>query len=138
MSSQPTSPGPLPGSSQQQQSESNGPPSSSPHSTADSAVHIDETKDRVDADSSFQSNTSERHPKGKRKRTAYVARTPRGLAEGGARRTITNQWPLCRSAKDKAILEAAYNANPKPDKAARLDIVKRVSLNEKEVQVRVL
>lgn len=43
---------------------------------------------------------------------------------------------LVRSAKDKAILEAAYNANPKPDKAARLDIVKRVSLNEKEVQVR--
>lgn len=40
------------------------------------------------------------------------------------------------SAKDKAILESAYNANPKPDKAARLDIVKRVSLNEKEVQVR--
>lgn len=44
---------------------------------------------------------------------------------------------LRSSAKDKAILEAAYNANPKPDKAARLDIVKRVSLNEKEVQVRI-
>lgn len=43
---------------------------------------------------------------------------------------------LPTSAKDKAILEAAYNANPKPDKAARLDIVQRVSLNEKEVQVR--
>lgn len=40
----------------------------------------------------------------------------------------------CRT-QDKAILESAYNANPKPDKAARLDIVKRVSLNEKEVQV---
>jgi len=39
------------------------------------------------------------------------------------------------SAKDKAILEAAYKANPKPDKAARLEIVERVSLNEKEVQV---
>lgn len=38
-------------------------------------------------------------------------------------------------AKDKAILEAAYTANPKPDKAARLDLVSRVSLNEKEVQV---
>ncbi|KAK3984350.1 pah4 homeobox protein encoded by the pah4 protein [Cladorrhinum sp. PSN332] len=50
----------------------------------------------------------ERHPKGKRKRTA---------------------------AKDKSILEAAYNANPKPDKAARLEIVRRVSLNEKEVQI---
>ncbi|KZL88145.1 homeobox transcription factor, partial [Colletotrichum incanum] len=51
---------------------------------------------------------SEKHPKGKRKRTA---------------------------AKDKSILETAYIANPKPDKAARLDIVKRVSLNEKEVQI---
>ncbi|KAL2256000.1 hypothetical protein VTK26DRAFT_2370 [Humicola hyalothermophila] len=51
---------------------------------------------------------TERHPKGKRKRT---------------------------TAKDKAILEAAYNANPKPDKAARLEIVKRVDMNEKEVQI---
>lgn len=33
------------------------------------------------------------------------------------------------------ILEDAYNSNPKPDKQARLDIVQRVSLNEKEVQV---
>jgi len=33
------------------------------------------------------------------------------------------------------VLEAAYLSNPKPDKAARLDIVRRVSLNEKEVQV---
>lgn len=137
MSSQPTSPGPLPGSSQQQK-ESSGPPSSSPHSSADSAVHIDETRETADADSSFQSTSSERHPKGKRKRTAYVAHTTRDLGKKhGARRAITNQCPACSSAKDKAILEAAYNANPKPDKAARLDIVKRVSLNEKEVQVRV-
>lgn len=39
------------------------------------------------------------------------------------------------SAADKNILEAAYLSNPKPDKTARLDIVSRVSLNEKEVQV---
>ncbi|KAK3354997.1 hypothetical protein B0H65DRAFT_31870 [Neurospora tetraspora] len=58
--------------------------------------------------SSQPSGEAERHPKGKRKRT---------------------------TAKDKAILEAAYNANPKPDKAARQDIVNRVSLNEKEVQI---
>ncbi|KAK0735016.1 hypothetical protein B0T26DRAFT_671218 [Lasiosphaeria miniovina] len=58
--------------------------------------------------SPLQLSELERHPKGKRKRTA---------------------------AKDKAILEAAYIANPKPDKSARLDIVKRVSLNEKEVQI---
>ncbi|KAI1489536.1 hypothetical protein F5X96DRAFT_679676 [Biscogniauxia mediterranea] len=55
-----------------------------------------------------QTSECEKHPKGKRKRT---------------------------TSQDKAILEAAYNANPKPDKAARLDIVKRVSLNEKEVQI---
>jgi hypothetical protein len=41
---------------------------------------------------------------------------------------------LCR-AKDKMVLEEAYSSNPKPDKQARLDIVQRVSLSEKEVQV---
>ncbi|OAA73192.1 Homeodomain-like protein [Cordyceps fumosorosea ARSEF 2679] len=58
---------------------------------------------------SFDSEPAmEKHPKGKRKRTA---------------------------AKDKVILEEAYKSNPKPDKQARLDIVNRVSLNEKEVQI---
>lgn len=33
------------------------------------------------------------------------------------------------------ILEEAYSSNPKPDKQARLDIVQRVAMNEKEVQV---
>lgn len=33
------------------------------------------------------------------------------------------------------VLEEAYSSNPKPDKQARLDIVQRVSLSEKEVQV---
>lgn len=60
------------------------------------------------SDALAHTSESERHPKGKRKRTA---------------------------AKDKSILEAAYTANPKPDKAARLAIVNRVSLNEKEVQI---
>ncbi|KEZ44172.1 Homeobox domain-containing protein [Scedosporium apiospermum] len=55
----------------------------------------------------------QKHPKNKRKRTQY--------------------GPL--PAGDKAILEAAYQENPKPDKIARLEIVKRVSLNEKEVQI---
>lgn len=48
--------------------------------------------------------------------------------------TVKLTYHVCR-AKDKSVLEAAYHANPKPDKAARLEIVKRVSLNEKEVQV---
>lgn len=50
----------------------------------------------------------EKHPKGKKKRTAT---------------------------KDKMILEEAYKKNPKPDKQARFEIVDRVSLNEKEVQI---
>jgi len=33
------------------------------------------------------------------------------------------------------VLEAAYQRNPKPDKAARIDLVRRVALGEKEVQV---
>jgi hypothetical protein len=100
-------------------------------------VHVSESRERVDVDSSFQSNTSERHPKGKRKRTAYVVHPSRDLLNAVGDGQSLTTFPPCSSAKDKAILEAAYNANPKPDKAARLDIVQRVSLNEKEVQVRV-
>ena len=39
------------------------------------------------------------------------------------------------SPEDQTMLEAAYNRDPKPDKAARLAIVEEVSLSEKEVQV---
>ncbi|KKK15280.1 hypothetical protein P175DRAFT_0522635 [Aspergillus ochraceoroseus IBT 24754] len=39
------------------------------------------------------------------------------------------------SPEDHAILEAEYQRNPKPDKAARTNIVNRVSLGEKEVQI---
>ncbi|KAF6230323.1 hypothetical protein HO133_004663 [Letharia lupina] len=39
------------------------------------------------------------------------------------------------SPEDHAILEAEYERNSKPDKAARVDIVNRVSLGEKEVQI---
>ncbi|KAF4988459.1 hypothetical protein FDECE_15051 [Fusarium decemcellulare] len=60
------------------------------------------------ADAAVAAPQTEKHPKGKRKRTA---------------------------AKDKMILEEAYSNNPKPDKQARLEIVQRVSLNEKEVQI---
>ena len=42
---------------------------------------------------------------------------------------------LFSSPKDQAILEAEYKQNPKPNKAARAEIVEKVSLNEKEVQV---
>ena len=40
------------------------------------------------------------------------------------------------SPEDHAILEAEYLRNPKPDKAARVEIVNRVALGEREVQVR--
>lgn len=40
------------------------------------------------------------------------------------------------SPEDHAILEAEYQKNPKPDKVSRTNIVDRVSLGEKEVQVR--
>ncbi|CAM1507063.1 Fc.00g067040.m01.CDS01 [Cosmosporella sp. VM-42] len=62
----------------------------------------------TDHNASTPSRTFEKHPKGRRKRT---------------------------SAKDKMILEEAYSSNDKPDKQARLEIVKRVDLNEKEVQI---
>ncbi|KAK3670788.1 Homeobox protein yox1 [Recurvomyces mirabilis] len=41
------------------------------------------------------------------------------------------------SLDDQAILEAAYKCDARADKAARLELVKRVTLGEKEVQVHV-
>ena len=43
---------------------------------------------------------------------------------------------LSYSKEDEEILKAEYLKNPKPDKAARMDIVGKVALGEKEVQVR--
>lgn len=42
------------------------------------------------------------------------------------------------SKEDEDVLKAEYLQNAKPDKAARLAIVRKVALGEKEVQVRVL
>ncbi|CAI6332744.1 unnamed protein product [Periconia digitata] len=39
------------------------------------------------------------------------------------------------SKEDEDVLKAEYRKNPKPDKATRLDIVSRVALGEKEVQI---
>ena len=39
------------------------------------------------------------------------------------------------SPEDQVVLEAYYAHDPKPDKTARLDLVKKVALGEKEVQV---
>lgn len=103
------------------------------------------------------SPTTDKHPKGKRKRTAYVhvfealiLINPVGgtlavifcleLIPIDPKQACCAAWLTCRvvaatSTKDKMILEEAYSINPKPDKQARLEIVNRVSLNEKEVQV---
>ncbi|KAM0329781.1 hypothetical protein ACHAQA_003945 [Verticillium albo-atrum] len=67
-----------------------------------------QTQARAPLDATTGTTDSEKHPKGKRKRTA---------------------------AKDKSILEDSYQTNPKPDKTARQELVQRVSLNEKEVQI---
>ncbi|KAI1828644.1 hypothetical protein F4861DRAFT_12163 [Xylaria intraflava] len=82
--------------------------SNSQNSNPDSSTLCFESSFRLETPFPNQKAESEKHPKGKRKRT---------------------------TSQDKTILEAAYSSNPKPDKAARLDIVKRVSLNEKEVQI---
>lgn len=50
-------------------------------------------------------------------------------------RLFSNQ-DVVNSPEDHAILESEYQRNPKPDKVARTNIVNRVSLGEKEVQVR--
>ncbi|RYP70309.1 hypothetical protein DL769_005015 [Monosporascus sp. CRB-8-3] len=81
---------------------------SSQNSNLDSSTLSLESSFRLEPAYPNEGVECEKHPKGKRKRT---------------------------TTQDKAILEAAYNSNPKPDKAARLDIVTRVSLNEKEVQI---
>ncbi|KAF2262862.1 hypothetical protein CC78DRAFT_534505 [Lojkania enalia] len=39
------------------------------------------------------------------------------------------------SKEDEEILKAEYQKNPKPDKAARIEIVSKVALSEKEVQI---
>ncbi|KAI3328893.1 hypothetical protein HD806DRAFT_519260 [Xylariaceae sp. AK1471] len=82
--------------------------SSSQSSNTDNSTLCFESSFRLETPFPNEKAESEKHPKGKRKRT---------------------------TAQDKTVLESAYNSNPKPDKAARLEIVKRVSLNEKEVQI---
>ncbi|KAK7969586.1 hypothetical protein PG988_008659 [Apiospora saccharicola] len=77
-------------------------------SDPDSSALSFETSFHMESGYAVPRPENERHPKGKRKRT---------------------------TAQDKTILENAYSTNPKPDKAARLDIVNRVTLNEKEVQI---
>ncbi|KAI9842907.1 MAG: hypothetical protein M1837_006739 [Sclerophora amabilis] len=50
-------------------------------------------------------------------------------------KSLARQKRRRTSPEDQAILEAEYQRNSKPDKAARMDIVRRVALGEKEVQI---
>lgn len=61
----------------------------------------------------------------KRRRTRYV----RG-GNSPCSSILTDDSP-----EDQAILEAEFEQNSKPDKATRMEIVKKVALGEKEVQV---
>ncbi|EME88302.1 uncharacterized protein MYCFIDRAFT_76128 [Pseudocercospora fijiensis CIRAD86] len=75
----------------------------------------------------------------------YSSNTPHALdsstsdTDGATQQSFDNR-SFCRqkrrrtSPQDQMILEAAYKNDPKPDKAARLELVKQTSLGEKEVQ----
>ena len=71
----------------------------------------------------------------KRRRTRYTCSllpcTLRAARDARLKVALTS----CDSPEDHTILEAAYQENSKPDKSERIEIVKRVTLSEKEVQV---
>ncbi|KAI9697802.1 MAG: hypothetical protein M1836_004478 [Candelina mexicana] len=60
---------------------------------------------------------------------------PNNLPPDVDNKSLARQKRRRTSPEDQIILEGEYARNPKPDKAARLEIVKRVALGEKEVQI---
>ncbi|KAK4546912.1 hypothetical protein LTR36_001644 [Oleoguttula mirabilis] len=64
-----------------------------------------------------------------------TATLPHNLPPSVDDRALGRQKRKRTCAADQEVLEAAYARDPKPDKAARLEIVKLVSLGEKEVQI---
>ncbi|KAL8718083.1 MAG: hypothetical protein Q9225_004739 [Loekoesia sp. 1 TL-2023] len=58
----------------------------------------------------------------------------KGLSATG-RPSAARQTRRRTSPKDQAILEVAYKQDPKPDKAARAEIARQVSLGEKEISI---
>lgn len=62
---------------------------------------------------------------------------PSNSSPNGDDRPIARQKRKRTSPEDQAVLEAYYVRDPKPDKTARLELVNKVALGEKEVQVRV-
>ncbi|KAK3722396.1 Homeobox protein yox1 [Vermiconidia calcicola] len=63
------------------------------------------------------------------------ATVPHNLPPNVDDKPLARQRRRRTSPEDQATLEAAYLVNPKPDKPARLELVKRVALGEKEVQI---
>lgn len=61
---------------------------------------------------------------------------PFNFVEAGEPYSLWINTNISISPSDQAILETEYKSNPKPSKAARAEIVEKVTLNEKEVQVR--
>lgn len=65
-----------------------------------------------------------------------AATLPHNLPPSIDDKPVARQKRKRTSPEDQAVLEAYYAGDPKPDKAARLELVKKVALGEKEVQVR--
>ncbi|KAL1630491.1 Homeobox protein yox1 [Neofusicoccum ribis] len=70
---------------------------------------------------------------------AFLVHSPdtvqRNLPPDVDNKPLARQKRRRTSPEDQKILEAEYQRNSKPDKTARLEIVKRVALGEKEVQI---
>ncbi|KAK0336774.1 Homeobox protein yox1 [Friedmanniomyces endolithicus] len=60
---------------------------------------------------------------------------PQILASSEDDKAYARQKRKRTSLEDQSVLEDAYKRDPKPDKAARLEIVRMVNLGEKEVQI---
>ncbi|KAI9717677.1 MAG: hypothetical protein M1812_004622 [Candelaria pacifica] len=60
---------------------------------------------------------------------------PNNLPPDVDNKSLARQKRRRTSPEDQIVLEGEYARNPKPDKAARMEIVKRVALGEKEVQI---
>jgi len=65
----------------------------------------------------------------------WLARGAKGQGESSSLHVHRLSDHVYDSPEDQAVLEAAYKRDPKPDKTARLELVKQVTLGEKEVQV---
>lgn len=64
-----------------------------------------------------------------------AATLPNNLPPNVDDKPLARQKRKRTSPEDQAVLEAYYARDPKPDKAARVDLVQHVALGEKEVQV---